>query len=179
MAWPITPKPEQGIVQGTMVGGRAVGFILLSLVFGLVVQSQGYRMVFLIIAAGMLLPLLWVLRAREPRQRDATQQFQWSAFKTLAQPVFLLFGAYAIVYSIASFGIDGLVTLFMSKQFGASETAIGQYGAWRGVGAVVGAVAGGVLIGRLGRKRSAIAAAITVCIGAILLGTVPPVLVFC
>jgi MFS transporter, PAT family, beta-lactamase induction signal transducer AmpG len=175
LAIDITPKPEQGLVQGTMVSGRAVGFIILSLVFGLVVQSQGYRAVFLIIAAGMSLPLLWILRVREPQQRDITQQFQWSAFKMLTQPIFLLFGAYAIVYSIASFGIDGLVTLFMSEQFGASETAIGQYGAWRGVGAVVGAVAGGLLISRWGRKRSAIAAAIIICIGAILLGVAPDI----
>jgi PAT family beta-lactamase induction signal transducer AmpG len=175
LAIDITPAPEQGLVQGTMVGGRAVGFILLSLIFGLVVQSQGYRVVFLIIAAVMLLPLLWVWRAYEPPQRDVTQQFQWSAFKTLAHPVFLLFGMYAIVYSIASFGIDGLITLFMSEQFGASETAIGQYGAWRGGGAVIGAVIGGLLISRLGRRRSAYAAAIVICVGAVALGLAPSI----
>jgi len=175
LAIDITPQPEQGLVQGTMVGGRAIGFIILSLVFGLMVQSQGYRVVFLIIAAGMLLPLWWVLQVREARQRDVTQQFQWSAFQMMIQPIFLLFGAYAIIYSIASFGTDGLVTLFMSEQFGASETTIGQYGAWRGAGAVVGAVAGGLLIGRWGRKRSAIAAAIAICMGAILLGIAPGV----
>ncbi|MCA9959438.1 MAG: MFS transporter, partial [Anaerolineales bacterium] len=72
-----TPSAEYGTVQGTMVGGRALGFIILSLIFGLLVQSQGYRIVFLIIAASMLLPLLWVLRVQEPPQRDNSQTFNW------------------------------------------------------------------------------------------------------
>jgi PAT family beta-lactamase induction signal transducer AmpG len=165
-----TPPQEQGTVQGTMVGGRAMGFIILSLVFGALVQGQGYRVVFLIIAVGMLLPLLWVFRIREPQQRVAEQHFQWSAFSTLLKPFFLIFGTYAIVYSIASFGIDGLVTLFMSDHFNAPETLIGQYGALRGVGAVIGAIGGGLLIDRLGRQRSAYGAAIIICLGAVLIG---------
>jgi PAT family beta-lactamase induction signal transducer AmpG len=165
-----TPPQEHGTVQGTMVGGRATGFIILSLVFGALVQGQGYRVVFLIIAVGMLLPLLWVFRVREPKQRVEEQLFQWNAFSTLLKPFFLIFGTYAIVYSIASFGIDGLVTLFMSDHFNASEALIGQYGALRGVGAVIGAIGGGVLIDRLGRQRSAYGAAIVICLSAILIG---------
>jgi PAT family beta-lactamase induction signal transducer AmpG len=164
-----TPPQEHGTVQGTMVGGRAMGFIILSLVFGALVQEQGYRVVFLIIAGGMLLPLWWVFRVHEPHQRVAEQPFQWSAFNTLLKPFFLIFGAYAVVYSIASFGIDGLVTLFMSDHFNAPEALIGQYGALRGAGAVIGAIGGGLLIDRLGRQRSAYGAAVIICLGAILI----------
>ncbi|MBN1994772.1 MAG: MFS transporter [Anaerolineae bacterium] len=170
LAIDITPRREQGTVQGVMVGGRAIGFILLSLVFGVLVQAQGYRVIFLIIAAGMMLPLLWVFQVHEPRQRAVAQTFQWSAFKTLLKPYFLLFGAYAIVYSIASFGVDGLVTFFMSSRFNAPETVIGQYGAWRGLGAVMGAVGGGLLIDRLGRRTSAYSAAVIISLGAVLIG---------
>lgn len=161
---------EQGMVQGSMVGGRAVGFIVLSLLFGAMVAETGYKVVFLIIAGMMLVPLLWVSRFREPKQRPASEAFEWGAFRALGKPVFLMFGAYAIVYSIVSFGVDGLVTFFMSSSFHASEQMIGQYGALRGVGAVIGAFGGGYLIDRMGRRRSAFGAAAAISLGAVLIG---------
>ena len=175
LAIDITPRDEQGQVQGTMVSGRAVAFIILSLVFGMLVQRQGYGIVFLIIAASMLIPLLWVMQAREPQERDATQRFEWGAFRALLRPQFLVFAAYAIVYSIVSFGVDGLVTFFMSQEFNAAETTIGAYGALRGVGAAIGALGGGLLIDRLGRRPSAFGALAAISIGAALIGFAPGV----
>ena len=175
LAIDITPASEQGTVQGAMVGGRAMGFIVLSLLFGALVQSQGYPIVFWIIGACMLLPLIWVFNVREPAQRIPQQAFQWSAFKALGRPRFLLFAAYAVLYSVVSFGVDGLVTFFMSQQFGAAESAIGQYGALRGAGAVVGALAGGFLIDRIGRRRSAFGAIGAISAGAVLIGLAPGV----
>jgi predicted MFS family arabinose efflux permease len=164
-----TPREEQGLVQGVMVGGRAAAFIALSLLFGTLVQRTGYRVVFPIIGLSMLIPLLWVTRVHEPA-RDATTRFQWSAFKALGQPRFLLFALYAVVYSIGSFGTDGLVTYFMRSHFGATESVIGQYGALRGVGAIIGALAGGALIDRIGRKRSAYGGVVLISIMAALIG---------
>lgn len=166
-----TPREEQGLVQGVMVSGRAAAFIVLSLVFGMLVQRTGYRVVFPIIGLSMLLPLIWVIRVREPAKRDATTGFQWAAFNVMGRPRFLLFALYAVVYSIGSFGTDGLVTYFMRVGFGATESAIGQYGALRGIGAVIGALAGGALINRLGRKRSAYVAAVLISVVAALIGT--------
>jgi PAT family beta-lactamase induction signal transducer AmpG len=170
LAIDITPTDQQGRVQGTMVGGRAMGFIILSLVFGTMAQSQGYRVVFLTIAIIMLIPLLWVLRVREPKERVEEQRFQWNAFKSLGSSRFLLFGAFAILYSIVSFGVDGLVTYFMSETYKASETVIGQYGALRGLGAVIGAVISGILLDRMSRKKSAYMAVLFISVGAVLIG---------
>lgn len=171
LAIDITPPDQQGKVQGTMVSGRAVGFIILSLVFGTMAQSHGYRIVFITIAIIMLIPLIWVLRVREPKERGQLQQFQWSAFQCLKRPRFLLFGAFAILYSIVSFGVDGLVTYFMSEVFDASERIIGQYGALRGIGAVIGAVGSGLLLDRISRKKSAYIAVFLISIGAALIGS--------
>jgi PAT family beta-lactamase induction signal transducer AmpG len=165
-----TPRNEHGMVQGTMVGGRAAGFIILSLVFGVLVQGQGYRIVFLIIAISMLVPLLWVWRMREPRERVEAQHFRWEAFRAFISPPFLIFGAYAIFYSVVSFGVDGLVTFFMSESFNVPETLIGQYGALRGVGAVIGAGGGALLVDRIGRRQSAYGAVLMISIGAVLIG---------
>lgn len=165
-----TPRAEQGLVQGTMVGGRAAGFIVLSLVFGALVQGTGYRVVFLIIAAGMLLPLIWVMRVREPAGRAETHRFEWAAFRAMGRPRFLLFAAYAVAYSVVSFGVDGLVTFYMSEAFGAPETLIGAYGALRGVGAAVGALVGGLLLDRIGRRAGAFGAVAAISLGAVLIG---------
>ncbi|MBN2003019.1 MAG: MFS transporter [Anaerolineae bacterium] len=43
LAVDVTPRAEQGIVQGVMVGGRAGAFILLPLIFGRLVSRTGYR----------------------------------------------------------------------------------------------------------------------------------------
>lgn len=165
-----TPHEEQGTVQGIMVGGRAAAFILLSLLFGSLTQTQGYRIVFPIIGLSMLIPLIWVTRIEEPAKRDTTQSFQWEAFRVLGHPRFLVFAAYAVVYSLGSFGVDGLVTYFMSEGFNASETLIGQYGALRGLGAVIGALGGGYLIDRAGREKSAYAAIAMISVSAALIG---------
>lgn len=165
-----TLRPEQGIVQGTMVGGRAAGFIVLSLVFGALVQGAGYRVVFLIIAAGMLIPLIWVMRIREPAGRAETHRFEWAAFRALGRPRFLLFAAYAVAYSVVSYGVDGLVTFYMSEVFNAPETLIGTYGALRWVGAAVGALAGGLLLDRIGRRTGAFGAVAAISLGAALIG---------
>ena len=170
LAIDITPHAEQGRVQGVMVGGRAAAFVLLSLLFGVLVQRYDYGIVFPIIGVAMLLPLLWVLRLQEPARCSAETTFQWSAFRALTRPRFLLFALYAVVYSLGSFGVDGLVTYFMSEQFTATETMIGQYGALRGIGAVIGAVVGGLLIDRLGRRESAYGAVVLISVVAVLIG---------
>ncbi len=165
-----TPPEDHGTVQGIMTGGRAVGIILLSTLFGYLVESQGYRIVFLIISGAMLLPLIWVLQVEEPEHRPEHKKFDWQAFGALGKPRFLLFAAYAIFYSIASFGIDGLVTLHMSSSFSAPDQAIGYYGSLRGIGAVIGAVAAGFIFDRVGRKVSAFGALALISVGGILIG---------
>jgi len=171
LAIDITPRQDQGTVQGLMVASRAGAFILLSLVFGAVVERWGYRPVFLVIGLSMLFPLAWVTMVREPKTRNASQTFDWHAFRALGQPRFLVFAVFAVVYSIGSFGVDGLVTYFLSEQFRAPETIIGQYGALRGLGAIVGAIGGGALLSRLSRRRGAIVAAVGITLGAALIGS--------
>ncbi len=130
---------------------------------------------FVIIAACMLLPLLWIAWVREPKDRGEGQSFQWSAFAQLLKPCCLAFALYAVVYSIVSFGVDGLVTYCMRGRFQAVETTIGLYGALRGLGAVVGAAGGGLLIDRIGRKPMAYSAVLAISLAAAAIGAAPGV----
>jgi len=168
LAVDLTPRNEQGLVQGVMVAGKALAFVALSLLFGALVPRAGYRAVFPIIGLSMLLPLVWVLRVPEPKRRDPTQRFDKAAFGELRQPRFLLFALYAVVYSIGSFGVDGLVTYSLSARFGGTEQMIGRYGALRGLGAAVGAVLAGALIDVIGRRRSSLGTTLLISVGAAL-----------
>jgi len=77
----------------------------------------------------MMIPLVFVVFAREPEKIQAENQFDWKAFRLMVNPVFLVFGLYAIFYSFVSFGIDGLITYYMSYSLDATERSIGHFGA--------------------------------------------------
>lgn len=138
---------EQARVQGFMVGGRALGVILLSLLFGMLVADYGYRPVFWIMAAAALAPLVGIIRLREPSGG--------ARLRVTPQPGMvrrlLVFAGYALAYSITSYGLDGLITYAMNRQYHLDVAIIGQYGALRGIGAVCGALAGSWLLSRMAR----------------------------
>lgn len=169
LAIDVTPSAEHGRVQGIMVGGRAWGFIILSLVFGFLAQGEGYSIVFLLIAAFMFFPFLFLNKIKEPLVRSDEESFDWKAFRCFLGPQFVLFALYAIFYSIVSFGVDGLVTYFMSSSFNSPETAIGTYGALRGIGAAVGAIVAGLSVDRKGRKVSTFIALLVISLGSLLI----------
>jgi len=166
----ITPEKNFGRIQSIMISGKAVGFVVLSLVFGYLVQRSSYSVIFIIIGLLMMLPFIFALFASEPGEIRKENQFEWKAFRLMIKPVFLLFALYAIFYSIVSFGVDGLVTFFMSNELDAPERSIGQYGALRGCGAIIGALIGGVSLDKLNYKRMAFLTIIILSAGACLMG---------
>ena len=166
----ITPKENYGRVQGIMISGRALGFIILSLLFGYLVQRSSYSIIFIVVGLMMMIPLIFVLFAKEPSRIRADNQFEWKAFRLMLKPVFLVFGLYAIFYSFVSFGVDGLITYYMSYSLDATEQSIGHYGALRGAGAVIGAIIAGLSFDRLGSKTTAYATVFVITIAAAMMG---------
>jgi len=137
---------EQGIVQGSMVGGRALGVILMSLVFGKLAQDFGYRSVFLVIAVCILIPLYFVFKIPSNGVPRKNEQLKFRDFTEFFGPGVLIFIVYSISYSFVAFGHDGIITLYLSKGLGLLDGDIGRYGAFRGTGAVIGAVCSGYLL---------------------------------
>ena len=73
LALDTTPKEEEGTIQGFMVGGRAMGVVMISAVIGLVVQNTSWSTAFYALAVLSLLPLPLVLRIKESPPPTGTQ----------------------------------------------------------------------------------------------------------
>lgn len=149
----IEPK-DHSTVQSWMTGGRALGLIILSLVFGWLADSVGYQSIFLVIAGLLLIPLWFVNKVQEPQARTRSTQFDASAFKVLLTPRYLAYAGVLILAWTFFQATDGLVTYYMSNELGADGTTIGFYGTLKGIGMVAGAILMPLMIKKLGVRNS-------------------------
>lgn len=161
----ITAPEDHGLVQSVMTGGRAAGFIILSLVFGIVAERMGFSAIFIVMGAIILLPLIMVFQVKEPDQRAEREKFEWSAFKQLIRPNYLLYIFFIIIAWTTFQGIDGLVTLYMSDELQITPAILGRYGMFKGFGMVIGALILGWLINKIGIKNAALSTVSMVTVG--------------
>ncbi|MDH4306005.1 MAG: MFS transporter [Acidimicrobiia bacterium] len=159
---------DHPVVQAWMNGGRAVGLVALSLAFGLVAEVFGYQLIFLVIAALMLIPLRYVSRVREPARHTDAHAFDRRAFRVMVRPRYLLFGLGLILAWTFFQGIDGIVTFYMSDELGASGSTIGLYGTLKGVGMLVGGVGLSRLVRLRGRRVSTVTTVALITVGGLL-----------
>lgn len=134
----VTPAEEQGQIQGVMVVGRALGLVLLASIYGRIIEQFGWQIIFIAVALLTLTPQLLLRLAHEPTERSHSQTFNWEALRTLWRPDIFRFGLYAVVYSIAIYGANAIVTLFIREGLGQSLVEVGDIAALGGVGMVVG-----------------------------------------
>lgn len=158
LALDTTPAEEEGTIQGFMVGGRALGVVIISAVLGLLVRNLSWTVMFYALALLTLLPLPFVLMVKEERRRS-DQRFEWKAFSAFkAWPVIAL-GLLGALYSLIINGADQIITPFMNETFAVDEFAAGLYVSVWGVGVMIGGLTGGKLVDRMGHRRSILVAA--------------------
>ena len=134
----VTPAEEQGQIQGVMVVGRALGLVLLASIYGRIIEQFGWTVIFIAVALLTLTPQLLMHFTVEPAQRTESQAFSWEALRSLWRPDVFRFGLYAIVYSVAIYGANAIITLFANEGLGQSLVQVGDVAALGGVGMVVG-----------------------------------------
>ncbi len=142
-------EKDQGKIQAAMVAGKALGVIVLSLSIGQLVHVYGYPFVFSSIAIIFLLPLAMTFTIKE-RPTDLLTKTKVNYSKA---PLLLL-SLYGILYSVVSFGSDGLITLYLVKTFQLKENAIGNFGSLRGTGAIAGSLLCGLFYSRQRKAAS-------------------------
>lgn len=153
LALDTTSEEEQGVVQGFMVGGRALGVVVLSAAIGLIAQHSSWTVMFYTLAGLSLLPLALVFFAREA-PRPAGRKFEWSAFKAFANKSIIALGLLGALYSLIINGANQIVNPFMQAQFNVSVSTAGFLTTAWGIGVVLGGLTGGRLVDRIGQARA-------------------------
>lgn len=163
------PEDEQGSVQSYMVAGKAIGVITLSLFIGKIAETFGYRFVFVAIGLIYLIPLFLTYNIKNPEKHENSAGVETDN-TPYDKTIFILCGFFAITYSMVSFGTDGLVSLYLSDQFGLPETQIGSYGSSRGLGAIIGAALSGFAISKGKDNLSFYLGLILISLGTLMIG---------
>lgn len=154
-----TPKEEAGTVQGIMVGGRALGLVIVSGLLGFIVQKIGWSAVFWAMALLTLIPLPLAFALREqPRPADA--RFEWKAFRAFSAWPVIALALLGALYSFTINGADQIMTPFLNENYGVNELGAGLYVSVWGIGVVVGGITGGKLVDRLGVRQATLVAAL-------------------
>ncbi|MBE2202210.1 MAG: MFS transporter [Anaerolinea sp.] len=150
LAVDVTPVAEYNLVQGSMLVGRSLGFVMMAAVYGRLITAVNWQVVFWVVVVFSLLPHPWLRRLREPAQRAPSQQFSWAALRSLWRPEIGRFSLYAIVYSIAIYGTNAIITLFANEELGGTIIQVGNAAALGGLGMLLG----GAVAMTAGRKLS-------------------------
>ena len=153
LALDTTPVEEEGIIQGFMVGGRAAGMVVLSMVLGVLVQKFSWTAGFYFLGIVTLLPLPLVLLAKEA-ERTAGRTFEWKAFSCFKQPNVVALGILGALYSLIIYGANQNVNPSLSSKFSIGTMTAGFITSIMGVGIVIGGLFGGRITDRIGQKKS-------------------------
>jgi PAT family beta-lactamase induction signal transducer AmpG len=174
LALDTTPKEEEGTIQGIMVGGRALGVVLISAALGGIVQNFSWSGAFWLLALLTLLPLPLVLWAREP-ERAAGRRFEWRAFGAFTRWPVIALGLVGALYSLVINAANQIVNPFLQNQFGINYASAGLFTTIWGVGVAVGGLTGGRLVDTLGHRRSLVTAVGLSLVGVLLLAFTPSI----
>ena len=153
LALDTTPVEEEGIIQSFMVGGRAVGMVVVSAVLGVLVYKTSWTFGFYFLAAATLLPLPLVLFTKEGK-RSSDRIFDWSAFKCFKNSNVIALAVLGALYSLIIYGANQIVNPSLSARFGINYATAGFISTVLGIGTVLGSLAAGKLAETIGQKRS-------------------------
>lgn len=160
-------EKEQSALQAAMIAGKSAGLIVMSAAFGFLALREGFSIIFQVIA-GLAVSVLLLVLFTSPQGQKKSQMQLVHGWKDLWSGPYVFFALYAVMYSVASFGTDGLVTLHLSETQNVSALDLGFFGVWRGVGALCGAVFFALLRPRVGLRFGQVLALVTLGLACLL-----------
>jgi SHS family lactate transporter-like MFS transporter len=160
------PARGRGFFSGLLQEGYVIGYLLASVVFGLLFVHIGWRGMFIVSAASALLVVYirygvhespaWIA-GRAPHRASAAEI--WGAvtnyFPTLCYLVVLM-----ACFNAFSHGSQDLYPTFLQKQHGYGPSVASSITIIMNVGALLGGICFGAFSERIGRKRAIVLAAL-------------------
>ncbi len=153
LALDITPESEKGILQGFMVGGRSVGVIVAASVAGVIAQHLSWPAVFYFLAALTLVPIPFLFFIHEMK-RSPEMRFNWKAFSAFKNKQVIAVAVVGLIIFLVIVGSNQLVNPSFDAKLGIDLSTAGLVTTVWGIGCVVGALAGGRVMDRLGNKQA-------------------------
>ncbi|HPH95317.1 MAG TPA: MFS transporter [Anaerolineaceae bacterium] len=172
LALDITPLSEKGVLQGFMVGGRAVGVIAAASLAGLIAESLGWPPVFYFLAGLTLLPFLLLFLIKET-ERQPGERFNWSAFGAFKNTQVLAAAAVGLIIFWVIVGANQIINPAFSARMELSLSTAGLITTIWGVGVTLGALAGGTIMDRAGDKAALWVSVLSVAPALVLLAVAP------
>lgn len=155
LALDTTPLEDEGIVQGIMVGGRALGVIMIGII-ALLVYRTSWNAAFIVLFLLTLLPLPFLLWGEKEPERSSEHRFEWRAFASFSRKSIIMLGVLGALYSLIINGANEIVNPFLNTTFGINVATAGWLTTIWGVGVVIGGLTGGRLTDRIGHRQSVI-----------------------
>ena len=159
-----TIKPEaRGTVSGLLQSGYAMGYLLASIVFGILYVHVGWRGMFMvaIIPSALLIPYVYMAVSESPGFSHAAPE-KASTLAILSQHWKLV--VYAIIlmsaFNFFSHGTQDIYPKFLQMQHGMKPGAVSTITIILNIGAVLGCLLFGTLSQRFGRRRMMITSAL-------------------
>jgi MFS transporter, SHS family, lactate transporter len=157
-----SPKESRGAISGILQQGYPLGYLLASLLFGLLFSWLGWRGMFVVgaLPAGLVL----YLRAKVPEsptwKKDETKP--GDLLRALRQnlPRFAYLVLLMAAFNFFSHGTQDLYPTFLQKQRGLSPHEVGAVAVTYNLGAILGGLTFGSLSERIGRRRAIAGAAL-------------------
>jgi PAT family beta-lactamase induction signal transducer AmpG len=153
-----TPEADRGLVQGLMVGGRALSAVVTAALMGIFSQNGQWALIFYMIAALGVLTLALAALVQDTKERTPQMQFSKDAFRSFKDAAFLLFLALGVVYPLALYSAQGMVGAYLNEGLSIPLDRVGLYTSVFGIGTVLGGLVGGPLMRKIGERNSVLAA---------------------
>ncbi|MFZ5809525.1 MAG: MFS transporter [Chloroflexota bacterium] len=153
-----TPPQDRGLVQGLMVGGRALSAVVTAALMGIFSQRGQWSLIFYMIASLGLLTILLAALVQDTRERAPERQFSKEAFRSFKDAAFLLFLVLGVIYPLALYSAQGMVGAYLNEGLSIPLDRVGLYTSVFGIGTVLGGLVGGPLMRKFGERNSVLAA---------------------
>lgn len=153
-----TPEADRGLVQGLMVGGRALSAVITASLMGYFSGRGQWQAIFYMIGILGLLALVLAFLVQEKKERPPEIKFSRTAFSAFKDKTFLFFLALGIIYPLALYSAESMVGAFLNEGMGISLEMVGLYTSVFGIGTIVGGLVGGPLMKKIGQRLSVLTA---------------------
>lgn len=168
-----TPESDRGVVQGIMVGGRALSAVVTAALMGLFSGQGQWSSIFYMIAGLGVLALVLAVLVEENPDRPPEMQYSSGAFRSFKDKAFLLFLVLGVVYPLALYSAQGMVGAYLNEGFNIPLATVGLYTSVFGVGTILGGVVGGPLMKNIGERASILAALLLTSVVTFFLAAAP------